>query len=136
VPEQFRQRQKANFAVMNEAVAQQGVASERMYADSLRFFNAPYGVYFVTTRCFDYQYMVSVAAAIENFLLAVVAEGLGACWQAASVICQEELKAHLGLQEEKILLAGVGVGYPDTQAPLNNFVRSRAIAADVTTWLD
>jgi nitroreductase len=136
VPEHFRQRQKSNFAAMNEAVARQGIPSERMYEDSLRFFNAPYGVYFVTRHYFDSQYTVSVAAAIENFLLAAVAHGLGACWQAAAIMCQEELKAHLGLPEEKILLAGVGVGYADTSAALNNFPRGRAGTAEVTTWLE
>lgn len=135
VPEHYRQRQRANFAAMNAAVARQGIPNERMYEDSLRFFNAPYGVYFVTRRCFDYQYTVSIAAAIENFLLAAVAQGLGACWQAASVICQQELKAHLGLPEEKILVAGVGVGYADTSAPLNNFPRGRTGVAEITTWL-
>jgi nitroreductase len=135
VPEHHRQRQKCNSAAMNAAIAEQGLPAERMYADSLRFFNAPYGIYFVTRQCFDSQYMVSVAAAIENFLLAAIAQGLGTCWQAASIMCQEELKAHLGLPDDRILLAGVGVGYADMNAALNNFPRQRAKLAEVTTWL-
>jgi nitroreductase len=134
-PEHYRERQKQIFVAMNQAVENQGIETQEMYADSLRFFNAPYGVYFVTHKTHDYQYQVSVAAAIENFLLAAVSYGLGACWQAASVICQEELKQHLGLAENKILLAGVGVGYPVKDAPLNNFPRNRAMVADCTTWL-
>jgi nitroreductase len=135
VPDHYRERQKDVFAAMNQAVGDQGVDTQEMYADSLRFFNAPYGVYFATYKTHDYQYQVSVAAAIENFLLAVVSHGLGACWQAASVICQEELKQHLGLAEDKILLAGVGVGYPVADAPLNNYRRNRATVAECTTWL-
>jgi len=135
VPDHYRERQKDVFAAMNHAIGDQGIGTQEMYADSLRFFNAPYGVYFVTHKTHDYQYQVSVAAAIENFLLAAVSHGLGACWQAASVICQEELKQHLGLAENKILLAGVGVGYPVADAPLNNFRRKRATVAECTTWL-
>jgi len=135
VPDHFRERQKEVFTAMNQAVREQGIDTQEMYADSLRFFNAPYGVYFYTHDTHDYQYQVSVAAAIENFLLAAVSYGLGACWQGASVICQQELKQYLGLAGNKILLAGVGVGYPVEDAPLNNFRRNRASVAESTTWL-
>ncbi|MBS95162.1 MAG: hypothetical protein CL799_12050 [Chromatiales bacterium] len=135
VPDHCRERQSEVFAAMNQAVESQGINTQELYADSLRFFNAPYGVYFVTHRTHDYQYQVSVAAAIENFLLALVSHGLGGCWQGAAVICQEELKQHLGLAENKILLAGVGVGYPVDDAPLNNFRRNRATVTECTTWL-
>ena len=135
VPDHYRERQKEVFAAMNQAVENQEIDTREMYTDSLRFFNAPYGVYFVTHKTHDYQYQVSVAAAIENFLLAVVSHGLGACWQGTAVICQEELKQQLGLAENKVVLAGVGVGYPVEDAPLNNFPRNRATVAECTTWL-
>jgi nitroreductase len=136
VPDHYRERQEDVFEAMNQAIRDQGISVQEMYAGSLRFFNAPYGVYFVTRKTHDYQYQVSVAAAIENFLLAVVSHGLGACWQGASVVCLEELKRHFGLAESKVLLAGVGVGYPDADAPLNKFRRNRTTVAECTTWLD
>ena len=135
VPELYRKRQEDVFDAMNEAIREQGINVQEMYAGSLRFFNAPYGVYFVTHKTHDYQYQVSVAAAIENFLLAAVSHGLGTCWQGASVVCQEELKQHFGLAENKVLLAGVGVGYPAADAPLNAFRRKRATVTECTTWL-
>ena len=135
VPDRYRERQKEIFVAMNKATREQGIGIQEMYADSLRFFNAPYGVYFVTHKTHDYQYPVSVAAAIENFLLAVVSHGLGACWQGAAVICQDELKQQLRLAQNQILLAGIGVGYPVANAPLNNFPRNRATVAEITTWL-
>ena len=135
VPDHLRQRQRGVFDAMNKSVAEQGIRTQDLYAISLRFFDAPYGVYFVTHKTHDYQYQVSVAAAIENFLLAATSMGLGTCWQAAAVVCQQELKQHLGLAEDRILLAGVGVGYAVEDAPLNNFQRDRAALSECTTWL-
>ena len=102
---------------------------------SLRFFEAPVGVYFVTYKREDDQYLLSTAAALENFLLAVQAKGLGTCWLTVTVICQEDIKKHLGITEDKKLLGGVAVGYPAKDSLLNNFHRTRVPVDEITRWL-
>jgi len=57
----------------------------------------------------------SVAAAIQNLLLAAYGEGLGACWVCAPLFCQEEVKKALRLPEDWEPQAVVTLGYPGEQ---------------------
>ncbi len=53
----------------------------------------------------------TVAAAVENLLLAAHAEGLGACWTTGALYLAEDIREHLGL-EDKQLVALIPLGYP------------------------
>ena len=89
-----------------------GINPNEIFEKSLRFFDAPVAVYFVSYKGTDNQYQLSTAAALENFLLAAHARGLGTCWLTVTVICAEDIKKHLGIPADRELLGGVAVGYP------------------------
>lgn len=61
----------------------------------------------------------SVAAAIENMLLAAAALDLGACWMTGPMIARSALEKALEIAPPEELLALVPVGYPKTK-PLPN----------------
>lgn len=54
----------------------------------------------------------SVAAAIQNLLLAAYAEGLGTCWFCAPLFCQQTVKEVLRLPENVEPQALITIGYP------------------------
>ncbi len=54
----------------------------------------------------------SVAAAIQNILLAAHAEGLGACWCCAPLFCPETVRATLKLPSNLEPQALITLGYP------------------------
>jgi nitroreductase len=83
----------------------------------------------------DALYHLSTAAALENFLLAAQAQGLGTCWLNVVIVCQEDIKKHLGISEDREILGGVAVGYPVADSPFNTFTRTRVPVDEVTTWL-
>ena len=58
----------------------------------------------------------TVAAAIQNLLLAVHAEGLGACWMTGPVHVEKQINGFLGVTD-KVLAAVIPVGYPDESPP-------------------
>ncbi|MDY6954566.1 MAG: nitroreductase family protein, partial [Thermodesulfobacteriota bacterium] len=58
----------------------------------------------------------TVAAAIQNLLLAAHAEGLGACWMTGPVHVAQEIDDFLGISN-KTLVAVVPMGYPDQSPP-------------------
>lgn len=58
----------------------------------------------------------SVAAAIQNLLLAAHAEGLGACWMTGPLHVAEEINDFLEIRD-KTLAAVVPIGYPDETPP-------------------
>jgi len=54
----------------------------------------------------------SLAAAIENLLLAVNASGLGSCWFCAPLFCPDVVKGVLGLSDHYTPQALITLGYP------------------------
>ena len=54
----------------------------------------------------------SVAAAIENMLLAAHSEGLGACWFCAPLFCQDAVRKILKIPQHIDLQALITLGYP------------------------
>jgi nitroreductase len=54
----------------------------------------------------------SVAAAIQNFLLAAHAEGLGAVWMVGPLFAVEEIEAILNVPPQRKIVALVPLGYP------------------------
>jgi nitroreductase len=135
VPEDLARRQQEIFAALMEAGEAADIEANDFFLRSLRFFDAPVGVYFVTRKRPDNQYLLSTAAALENFLLAAHAQGLGTCWLTIAVVCEEDLKKHLGLADDRELLGGVAIGYPAVGSTLNTFTRTRVPVDEITTWL-
>ena len=54
----------------------------------------------------------SVAAAIENMLLAIHALGYGSCWMTGPIVAQEAFERLLGFGKEKSIVALLPVGRP------------------------
>jgi nitroreductase len=135
VPAHLAKRQQEIFSTLVDVGEKDGIDPNEIFQNSLCFFNAPVGVYFVTYKRVDHQYRLSTAAALENFLLAAHAKGLGTCWLTVTVICEEDIKKHLGISEDKELLGGVALGYPVKDCLLNTFKRTRVPVDEVTRWL-
>ena len=134
-PEPLKTRQQEVLDAMLAAAEKAGIDPNEIFEKSLRFFDAPVAVYFVSYKGADGQYGLSTAAALENFLLAAHARGLGACWLTVTVICAEDIKKHLGIADDRELLGGVALGYPAEETAINTFPRLRASVDEVTRWL-
>ncbi len=57
--------------------------------------------------------LVSVAAAMQNLLLAASALGLGACWLGGPTLRADALKARLGIPADVEVIGVTPLGYPD-----------------------
>lgn len=68
--------------------------------------------YYVPTKEKHETSIQTVAAAVQNLLLAAHAEGLGACWMTGPLHVADEIQAHLGT-DGKVLAAVIPLGYPD-----------------------
>ena len=60
----------------------------------------------------------SCAAAVQNLLLAVHVEGLGACWMTGPLWVEDEILAYLGREGNSRLVAAIPIGYPDQSPPV------------------
>lgn len=70
----------------------------------------------------------SVAAAIQNMLLAIHALGYGSCWMTGPLVAQETFETMLGYGREKYIAALLPVGVPDEDPP----ARSRKALDQIT----
>ena len=68
-------------------------------------------------RCERDLAMQSLAAALQNLLLAAHVEGLGACWFCAPAFCKETVREVLEIPEEVEPEALIAIGYPDEKPP-------------------
>jgi len=75
-PEPMKTRQQEVLDAMLAAAEKGGIDPNEIFEKSLRFFDAPVAVYFVSCKGTDSLYQLSTAAALENFLLAAHARGL------------------------------------------------------------
>jgi nitroreductase len=60
----------------------------------------------------------SVAAAIENMLLAIHALGYGSCWMTGPLVAQEAFEKLLGFGNERSIVTLLPVGVPDESPPV------------------
>jgi len=134
LPEACEKRKDEIMETISQAADQEGINAGQFFEKMLRFFDAPVAVLFLHYAGAEDSYKYSTAAALENFLLAAHARGLGACWLGIVTICQEDIKALLGIPSDKALLGGVAVGVPVKNALLNAFERPRVPVDEITTW--
>ena len=62
--------------------------------------------------------MQSLAAALENMLLAAHAKGLGACWFCAPSFCKENVRSVLKIPDDVEPEALIAMGYPAEESPV------------------
>jgi len=134
VPEENRIRQEEIFTAIAEASGKDGVDGATIFQNSLAFFHAPCAVFFLSYKDCDNQCLLSVAAAVENFLIAASSKGLGTCWLGIPLICADDIASALKLSAGKEIIAAVAVGYPDNTKNLNLFQRQRVPVEKLTKW--
>jgi nitroreductase len=83
-------------------------------------------------RVLETENVCSVAAAVENLLLAVHAEGLGGMWRTGPAALDPLVKKFLGFESDQKLLGFVYLGFPDMTPP----VLERPSFEDRTVWKD
>ena len=83
-------------------------------------------------RVLEIENICSVAAAVENLLLAAHAEGLGAMWRTGPAARDPQVKQFLDFGSDEPLLGFVYIGYPDQDFP----PVERPSYEDRTVWMD
>jgi nitroreductase len=131
----LKERKDRSFGEMLAFLKDKNVDMKAIGRGNFIFHNAPMGILFATYPCKDQNFLKSTIAAMQTFLLAATARGLGTCWMNAVSICQEYIKEALKLSPELILVDGVAVGYPAADAPLNRIPRHRLPVEEVTIFL-
>ena len=132
----LEQRKKGNFSEMLGFLKEHHTDMTSLGEGNFNFHQAPLAIIFATYPYKDQNYFKATLSAMQTFMLAATACGLGTCWANSVSICQDAIKKELRLQDELILVDGISVGYPDLEAPINNVPRHRLPVEQVVSWLE
>ena len=104
----------------------------RMYA----CFEAPALVMFSVDKALSLEYaMLDIGIIVQSFCLLAFDKGLGTAILASSINYPEILRESFSFPEDKRIIIGVAVGWPDPDAPENHFERSRATIDEFVKWI-
>jgi len=99
-----------------------------------RSYDAPSVIIIYIERSLCPQAILDIGIMGQTIALAALAYGLGTCLQTMPLNWPEIVRAHLGLPETKLLALAIAIGYPDIEAPVNNFERTRDPINVFTHW--
>lgn len=72
---------------------------------------------------------------LQTIMLLLRGEGLDSCPQEYMGMYGRTIKAELGLSEDTLLFCGLGIGWRDPEAPVNNFERERVPLGEQVRFL-
>jgi len=109
----------------------------RYYDEMARLFEAPCLIFICIPRDVLVEYaMLDVGLVLQTLCLLAHDRGLGTCIMAVSARNPQLLRKIASLRENKRIIIGVALGYPDEDAPINRFERKRAASEEIVHWID
>lgn len=108
-------------------------ARARQFAANFTFFGAPVGLFFSIDRRFGSAQWADLGMMMQTVMLLAVEQGLGTCAQESWSMWPRTLRRFLDLADEQILFAGMAIGYPDTEAPVNQ-LRTERMPVDAVVF--
>ena len=104
----------------------------RMFA----LFDAPAIIIVTVDKSLSLEYaMLDAGIFLQTFCLLAHDRGLGTCIMAAIVNYPEIVHELFSIPEDKVLVMGAALGWPDPEAPVNLFQRRRGALKEFVSWV-
>jgi nitroreductase len=103
---------------------------------SLDFYGAPAVALLFMDDAFSADRVVDIGSFAAYLVLAAAGHGLGSCPIGLVRAYEEEVKDQLNIEESKHLILSVALGYPEPEAPVNEFRSPRADLREFVRWID
>ena len=101
---------------------------------SCNFYGAPTAIIVTIDQAFSKARLVDLGITIGYMVLAAHNIGLGTCPIGLISAFADEIKDRLNIAEEKDVVMGIGVGYPDPDSPVNQAISDRAPIHEVARF--
>ena len=99
-----------------------------------KFFDAPNSLIFCLDRELSPWSLIDIGLFLQSVTLAALTFGLGTCPLAAAVRYPKILRRLLSIPDDKMIVCGMAIGYPDWQHPANKLQSSREPVEVFTQW--
>ncbi|MEW5909726.1 MAG: nitroreductase [Thermodesulfobacteriota bacterium] len=137
LPGIFSGRTRAALSVMEPFISILGKSfNEFIEEGSCSFYGAPVAVIVVMDRLFPKIRYVDVGMSLSFFLLAAHAKGLSTCPIGLITAYAEDIADVLNIPDDKEILLGMALGYPDPESPANRFKITRAPVGEILRWYE
>lgn len=104
------------------------------FARNFQAFGAPVLMLIHTPRYMGPPQWSDIGMWLQTVCLLLREEGLDSCPQEAWAIYQEQIRAVVDIPDDHIFFCGLGVGWRDPAAPVNNFPVPRAPLDEAIKW--
>ncbi len=101
---------------------------------SCNFYGAPAAIIVTIDQVFSNARLVDLGIAIGYMVLTAHNMGLGTCPIGLISAFADEIKEMLNIADEKDVVMGIGVGYPDPDSPINQAISDRAPIHEVARF--
>jgi len=103
---------------------------------SCNFYGAPVAILLCLDDSFPKARMVDIGLALGYLILAAHEFGLGTCPIGLIIAYEDEIKDLLNIPENKNVIIGVALGYPDSDIPINRFKSQRDNLEKFIRWIE
>ena len=133
----FSKRGLASVELMTPSLAKMGQEFNRFINEgSCNFYGAPTAVILCLDNAFSKARLVDVGVAVGYFVLVAQNMGLGTCTIGLINAYEDDIKELLNIPENKDVVIGIALGYPDLESPANEFKTPRDTLDSFVRWFD
>jgi nitroreductase len=137
LPKTFGKRGAKTLAEMRPFFEEMKVDPDQYINEgSCRFYGAPCAILICLDDAFSRASYVDIGVVLGYFLLAAHDLGLGTCPIGLITAYEDEIRDLLNIPENKNVVIGVALGYPNQESPINRFKSSRDGLEKMVKWIE
>ncbi|OGP95725.1 MAG: nitroreductase [Deltaproteobacteria bacterium RBG_16_47_11] len=137
LPKTYGKRGAKTLALMKPFFEEMGVDIDQYINEgSCRFYGAPAAILFCLDDSFPKARLVDIGIALGYLVLTAHEFGLGTCPIGLINAYEDEIKDLLNIPENKTVVIGVALGYPDGDVPINRFKSTRDDLSRFVRWIE
>jgi nitroreductase len=104
------------------------------FANNYRFFGAPIGLFLVIDTRMGHGQWAHMGMYMQTIALLAEERGWATCMQECWARLRVELHAHFNLKPEEMIYAGIAMGVPDPNEPVNDLYADRAPLSEIVEF--
>ncbi len=137
LPKSFGKRGAKTLEAMNPFFKEMGVESDQFINEgSCNFYGAPVAIIICLDDSFSKARFVDIGILLGYFLLVAHQFGLATCPIGLITAYEDEIKDALNIPENKRVVIGIALGYPDDESPINRFKSHRESLDKFVRWIE
>jgi len=106
----------------------------RWFANNYRFFGAPVGLFLVIDTRMGHGQWAHMGMYMQTIALLAEERGWATCMQECWARLRVELHQHFNLKQDEMIYAGIALGVPDPNEPVNELYAERAPLSEIVEF--